>query len=253
MLIGTQTNLLWLKYPLTTIGITAFFIIGNLYLLFKKRSEESLLWLLLFLAQFPILLVFYVIDARYIILSLPLLTIGTIHVMEKVKQKKLLYIFLTLAIVLQLLSQLSFFKYLVATNALSRSRAWQYEAVKVLNTQFTSASQMKKPYVITALPPLLVDLYSNHHYELLPLSSTQEFADKKQFVWGSDINYENLTETYTKLLSQGNQVFVSNAYLTSQYEFTAHFDELKKYFVLTEAAEGCVGTCNVWKVELKAN
>ncbi len=249
MLLGIKTNLLWLQYPFTTFGLSVFFLLGNMYLFWKQKSKKALLLLVLFFSQFPILLVFYVIDARYIILTLPLLAIGIVHVLEKIKKKQWIYIFLGLLIVIQLISQLSFFKYLIATNLLNRSTAWQYQAVKVFNTQFEKAEN--HPYLITALPPLFVDLYSNHNYQLLPLSSTQEFADKKQFVWGREIEYDNLGLTYTNLLVEGKELFVTNAYLTSQHEFDDYFKQIEKRFVLTEVANGCLGTCKVWKVKLR--
>jgi len=245
-LIGVRTNFLWLTYPFTTFGLMIFFGIGNLFLLWKKKLLHSALFLCLFFSQLPILLIFYVTDERYLIVTLPLLALGVVYVFSQLERRTWLTLLLCAAIALQVVSQLAFFKYLVATNLLNKSTAWQYEAVQVFNEKLSARS-----YLITALPPLFVDVYSNHQYQLLPLSNTQEFADKKEYLWGQNINYQNLVETYQSLLEQGQTVFVSNAYLTSQHEFEDHFLELKQNFILDKTADGCLGTCDIYQLKLK--
>jgi hypothetical protein len=256
ILFGFREHFLWMTFPFTTFGICVFFVIGEIVLFWKKRNEMSAFFLLLFFSQFPILLIFYVVDARYSILSIPLIALGVAHVLEhlslKKSQKKLLCVLLGLAIFWQLFSQVGFAKYLIATNTLGRSVAWQYEAVQVANHFFSGGPSVnEKPILITALPPLFVDAYSNQNYTLLPLSPTQEFANKKQYLWGSDIDYQNLISTYENLLQSNRQLYVSNAYLSSQHEFQVYFDTVQAYFNLEKIQDGCLGTCNIWRVEEK--
>jgi hypothetical protein len=251
-LVGVFTDVgrfLWLRYPLTTIGLVGTFLVGLSWLA-GKGQRGSLLFLWLFLSQFPILLIFYVADQRYLILTAPLLAVGLSYLVSHVKAKArgIVTVLITLSVLLQLWTQLPLLRMLIADNWLHRSVAWQYEAVKVFNTQLPSES-----YVITVLPPILVDFYSEHHYSLLPLSQKQEFLDKKQFIWGNQLNYENLLATYQELLAEGKAVYVTNAYLSSQHEFEPEFKAIFEAFETKEVASGCFGTCNLYQLHLKSS
>lgn len=244
-LLGFKVPFLWLHESITTFGYSLLFLFGLGWLLIKKNLRSGV-YLFVFLSQFPLLFIFYVVDQRYIILTLPLFALGITYLGTKVKSKKLFVTLLVASIALQCFSQLPFLRSLVAANMLNRSQAWQYEAVKVFNAQLPADS-----YIVTALPPLFVDLYSNHQYHLLPLSPKQEFLDKKQYVWGSEIRYQNLAETFSDLLSQNHLVFISNAYLSSNHEFSLDYQKLGDQFVFKKVAEGCFGTCDVFQLELK--
>jgi hypothetical protein len=238
---------LWLYHPLTTGGLVGVFLVGLSWIAWKGK-QGSFLFLLLFLSQFPILLIFYVVDQRYIILTAPLLALGLSYLVaqSKPKAKNILVMVISISLLLQFMTQLPIFRMLVAHNWLQRSVAWQYEAVKVFNTHLPSDS-----YLVTVLPPLFVDLYSTQQYSLLPLSPKQEFLDKKQYMWGDQVKYENLVTTYQELLEQGKSVYVTNAYLSSQHEFQAEYQNVFNVFETKEVASGCFETCNLYQLSLQ--
>ncbi len=243
----TPERFLWLQYPLTTLGLVIAFIGGLTWLVVKKSDKRtSLLLLLLFAAQFPLLLIFYVVDQRYIILSVPLVAIGLTYLVTQVQRQKLVAGFIVVSLCIQLLTQLPVLKMLISQNWLQRSVAWQYETVQVFNQQLPPNS-----YVITVLPPLLVDVYSTKGYIVLPLSNKQEFLNKGQYFWGDQIRYNDLLGTYRTLLEQQKTVFVTNAYLSSQHEFQSDYQQIFTEFKTQKVSEGCWGTCDIYQLSLK--
>jgi hypothetical protein len=246
MLILNKGFFLWLD-----IGLTNFIFFGlfltSLFVLFKKKLWQKF-WLLivLFLAQFPLQLVFYVADARYIIYSIPLIVLGVTWLVDALPEKRRILIpLVVLGIFLQLFMQRNLVRQIVADNLLGRSTAWQYEAIKHFNSVLEDDS-----LIITALPPFLVDTYQEKNYRVLPLSYTQEFMNKKQYVWGDDIHYENIMETYRNWINEGKTIYISNSYITHHQDVVKDFENFKKEFTLKSISNGCENACNIYRLEL---
>lgn len=248
MLLFNSGYFLWKKIGLSNIMLFGLFITSCLYLLFKtnKRNQAHLL-ITLFLSLFPLQLIFYSTDARYIIYSIPLIALGIGWLIEAWPEKRRALFFLTvLGIFLQLFMQRSFVKEIIASNIFGRSTAWQYEAVLHFNRQSTDSD-----LIITALPPFLVDTYQTKPYRVLPLSHHQEFLDKQQYVWGSDIAYDDLIGTYTQWLEEGRPLYITNAYITHQQAVIEDYENYKNYFDFELVSEGCEQACNIYKLSLK--
>jgi len=249
MLLFNKGLFLWLN-----IGLTNFIFFGlfltSFFVLFKKKLWQKF-WLLsvLFLTQFPLQLVFYVADARYIIYSIPLVVLGVAWLIDALPEKrKILIPLVILGIFLQLFMQRNLVRQIVADNLLGRSTAWQYEAIKHFNSVLENDS-----LIITALPPFLVDTYQEKNYRALPLSYTQEFMNKKKHVWGDDIGYEDLYKTYQNWLDEGKTIYISNAYITHHENVIKDFENYKKLFSMELKSKGCENACDIYKLELLNN
>ncbi len=148
------------------------------------------------------------------------------------------------------LHQISLFKEIISFNVLHRSTAWQYQAIKQFDLYFLDKSDVK---IITALPPFLVDAYQETEYRVLPLSQSQEFLQKKELVWGTDVPYENLMEGYITWLKQSKRLFISNAYITHQQSVIEDYEAYKTQFDLELVSSGCLDACNIYELHLKTS
>jgi hypothetical protein len=253
-LLGQKTKFLWLDYSFTSaITFLVAFASGAYLVMKKKYLKEVLLVIALALFSLLVVIFFYTPDTRYIIPFIPTLCIligfcfAEIEKEKKFHQKNLLVGVIFGLLLLQVISQVSFLKFIITTNLLHRSRAWQYESILSFNEYF---AQKPDSYLVTVMPPFLVDLYSNHSYILLPLSTRQEFMNQGQRTWG-ELDYANLINEYQKLLREGKKVYVTNAYLSSQHEFEPEYQQIENTFTLEKVKEDCLGTCNLWELQLK--
>lgn len=247
MLFLSKGLFLWLNVGLTNFILFGMFVLGIVVLYKKKKWLKFWILTILFLAQLPLQLVFYVADARYLIYSIPLIIIGTVWLVDAMpKKKKVLIPLVTFGILLQLFMQRNLVRQIIADNFLGRSTAWQYEAVKHFNSTLKDGD-----LIITALPPFLVDTYQNKSYRTLPLSYTQEFMNKKQYVWGNDINYQDLLLTYEEWLDSGKTLYISNAYITHHSNVIEDFESYKNEFSLKLVSSGCDHACDLFEITKK--
>lgn len=252
---GLPTTLLWTHFALTSSLLFLSFGMGIAFAVQASKTRGTAIGLVVvLLALLPLFLLFYVADARYVLFSVPILVIGTSFLLETSAQnlKRHWFLIFTIGMVLgHVLWQLPIFKTIIATNWLQRSRAWQYEAVQLFNQTISTKpqDQQANTYVITALPPFLVYFYQTSPYQVLPLTPAQEFANKNLMAWGN-IELNDLTLVYESLLHENKIVLVSGAYLTAQSEFQPAFEALKSTFNLELVTEGCLGTCNIYRLEL---
>jgi len=258
MLVGTGGNFLWLRISLSSIGVLGIFVFAVWQFLRSKALEwrrRGLILLALFLAQFPIMLIFYVADARYIILTVPIFALAAgwlsefwLEFFKSRRQRSVFFLLVGLALIIQLWVQLPLVRQVVAANLLGRTVGWQREEIKEFDQVLVSESD--EAYLITALPPFLVDAYSEGNYRVLPMSSSQEFLQKSQWVWGSDLEPEeypvDLNNIYGELLAEGKKVYISNAYISHSHEVVLDYEELQKTYSFELVSEGCLGTCNVY-------
>lgn len=248
MLLFSQGLFLWFNIGLSNIIFFGLFLTSIIVLWRKKEKQKVLILSLLFLAQFPLQLVFYIADARYLIYNIPLIALGVVWLIDVFPERKRLLIpIVVLGIFLQLFLQKDLVRQVIADNLLGRSTAWQYEAVKHFDSVLEDGDLL-----ITALPPFLVDSYQEKSYRTLPLSYTQEFMNKKQYVWGNDIDYEDLQSTYEQWVEEGKVVYISNSYITHLQSVIKDFEVFKEKFNLELISKGCEQACNLYQLKIKS-
>ncbi|PIY80785.1 MAG: hypothetical protein COY80_01120 [Candidatus Pacebacteria bacterium CG_4_10_14_0_8_um_filter_42_14] len=271
MLLGSGGNFLWLQNALSSIGMLGIFVFAVWQFLRSKSLEWRWRgWLLLglFIAQFPIMLIFYVADARYIILTVPIFALAAgwltqlqLEFLKSRKQRNIFFLSVGLTLVVQLWVQLPLVRQVVAANLLGRTVGWQLEEIRHFDQVLKNDSEV---FLITALPPFLVEAYSVGSYRVLPMSNSQEFLQKSQWVWGCDIDpeesnicteekissqvysSESLTRLYDQLFAEGKKLYISNAYISHSHEVVLDYEELEKTYSFELVSEGCLGTCNVY-------
>lgn len=251
---GAPKYFLWLLISFTSpLYFLTFMVMGTLTLIKGNREERfsSITLLLLFLAQLPLLLMFYSTDSRYIILTIPIMAVmvGWTFSNLSIANSYIKTLILLIIIGLQLFSQIPLFKQVLANNLLHKSNGWQYLAIQHFDEYFSQANT-NDVYLITALPPHLVAAYQKEDYELLPLSNDQEFLQKGEHVWGEDVPYDSLVEGYKAWIEQGKIIYITNAYITHQQSVIYDFEKYKEAFVLEQVSEGCSSACNIYKLKL---
>ncbi|MDQ3008130.1 MAG: hypothetical protein M3Q81_00880, partial [bacterium] len=254
-LIGVPITVLWMRYPLTSPGLGLITSVLFLVAIWQRKvfQQQILFTTTLLLSPIVLLQFFYVVDGRYLLTAVPavILVLIQLLVLFEVKTSQLPFKVLFIVLVLsQLISQSALIKNVIATNWLQRSNAWQYAALKEYQRVIMPKGEN---YFITALPPYLIELYQDKLDDstILPLSQHQEFLDKKQFVWGSDIGRSNLSTYYQSLLLQSKAVYITNAYITHNAMVVNDYEELKNTFVFIEVSRGCSETCNIYQLSLK--
>jgi hypothetical protein len=252
---GFKNHFLWFSYPFTSISILIAGLAGLLLSIYSKK-DTYLVGILSasFLAQFSLLLIFYTVDSRYIIIAIPLLALATALAFQRLSEFPKLHtqhlvVLLCLVFLPLTLSQVPVFRYLLSANILHTTKAWQLESVKHFDTFFKDTPNQ---LLITALPPYYVDAYQKSDYRVLPLSLAQEFAtNKKIYPWGNHINYNDLTQEFTKLLAENKRIYISNAYITHSQTVISDFEKYKEVFDLTLVSQGCQDACNIYTLTLK--
>jgi hypothetical protein len=286
-LVGRAAPFLWQTTPLSSIFLSVWLVFSSgLAKKFVALRSETRMLTVLFLAQLPLQLIFYVADSRYIIYSVPLIALAvgwSFSLLSKRVVARILLPFFVVLIGSHTLTQLGLFKEVIASNLFGRSTAWQVEAIRQFDDSLSTASTSPAPqptserqdqptpqsiYLITALPPFLIDAYSTGDYQVLPLSVRQEFLAKDQWMWGSktdperwlsappelrDPRYtaESLYLLFDNLLLENNTLYISNAYITHQESVTEDYEALKKHYNVELEASGCQGACDLFQLTQK--
>lgn len=233
---------LWLQIGLTSWPIILIFIY---YLYQTKLKNRKILLISLFASLFPLQLVFYSFDSRYIIYSIIIFSLATAWLVDEIKSKKIIVLLIPLLLI-NIIFQIDLARQIIGSNIFKKSTAWQYESILHFNKSLN-----REDLLITALPPFLVDTYQTERYRVLPLSYTQEFMNKKIYVWGDDINYVNLQETYKNWMEDGKTIYISNSYITHHQNVISDFEGYKETFDLVLFKEGCKQTCNIYQLKTK--
>lgn len=251
-LIGTSGRILWQSGPLSSGGFLILFLLGVCSTFSQKKWYFGFLLAGLSFVQVPLLLLYFTVDNRYLILILPVLALGIGWLFDSVGSYKqsLLLVFLALSILVQLMAQKSLIRELVVSNFFGKSTAWQHQAI-VNFDQFANESSGEE-IIITALPPFLIDAYQQEKYQVLPLSDQQEFIQKGTFVWGSDFQpEENLMIYYQQQLDSGRNLFISNAYITHSQHVILDYQKYEEEFNLELIRSGCDNACNIYRLTTK--
>jgi hypothetical protein len=252
-LLGQPTTFLWLQVPLTSVATTILALWG-IVLGWNSTSDRirnlSRYLLGLWLAGWPLFLLFYVHDSRYQVLTIIYwsLAAGIWLLESQVRSYRFRWLIFGSVVIIQVLSQLPLLKQVLVNNWLHRSVAWQYQAVVTFDQHFKLEPESQ---LITALPPFFVAMYQTGDYSVLPLSVHQEFISKQQYVWGSQLNYQQLLSEYERRLVSGKRLYITNAYVTHQAIVITDYEQYKEKFQLIPVASGCQQTCDIFELKLK--
>ena len=253
-----QGSFLWLSVPLTSLGMFCGWLFAIYYLLRSNTQSDRRIGgavVSIFLLHLPLLLLFYVSDTRYLIALIVLIAVSIpIALPQLYSWKPRLTVGVTVVVFcLHLFTQFPLYKEIVAANLLGRSTAWQHQSILHFNS-FATLQALKYPETvfITALPPFLVAAYQTAPYHVLPLSRHQEFIAKDERVWGTELDYTDLSASYKRLLEKGTRLYISNAYVTQQASVIADYEQLKQQFELELVSEGCDHACDIYLVKKKS-
>lgn len=265
LIFGTQTSFLWYTERLMS-PLTAFLAIGGVIagILTTKRRALTLAMLGLLVSTLVAMSFFTKVDGRYFIALFPaviiLVSIFLNPLVTLITRKKevisVIVVFLVALVYfiypgfgyIQGESIVISLKKQIGLNFKHRADPWNYYAVQNLNSYFNKNSD-KKPYVVTVLPPFYVAFFANGNYQSLPLTLSQEFISLNDDYWKNVMKTKTMVEYYSKLLDTGDEVYVTNIYLGNVRGWGDEFSNLSTYFNLKLVKEGCLGSCNIYKVE----
>lgn len=257
---GKPMKFLWDQTPIVPTIFAIPGLIGLLVGLFYKNFRFLSAGLLFMLfGKILFISTFYSADARFIFPAIPTLLIGFAlflsFIFDFLEKKQFKFLFYTLFFGLFIFYSAANavrFKNQTMLNLKYAETPWYYISVKKLNQYFTQGliKDNKKPVVISALPPYLIDFYSNGNYTLLPLSSDQDFRNQKEIVWGSN-DYSDLPRLYAKYIQNGYPVYVAKYGLGNEGYLHNDYRKIEEKFQLTQVVSGCYELCNVYKLELK--
>lgn len=270
---GYSVRFLWDNTPIIPLYIGIPGVIGLIWGIFNKHIRLLSITLLLTLFSSVFFMsAFYSLDMRYLYQLIPTILVGFVmfwimaingldyyfcgkdkkHKSELISRSRLLIGILILALsVFYFFTNMTRFKKQIMLNLKYAETPWYYLSVLKLNEYFKSYPKNKPiPVVISSLVPYYVDFYSNGNYSLLPLSSSQEFRDNRKEAWG-DFNYSDLIKLYYKVLYSGHELYVHNYGLGNEKVLHDDFNKIQEAFIMTKVAEGCYGTCNIWKLQMR--
>lgn len=257
---GSPNKFLWDNTPLIPVMLSIPSIAGILIAFFRKKFRFISIMLVAFISSLMIFMsTFYSFDARYIYIAIPSLLIGLgLFIMNVAKitniQKKVINVALFIFIFIYLINIFTRIKSQISLNFKHAETPWNYIAVLKMNEYFTADKVInsRKPILISALSPFLIDYYTNRNYSLLPLSYDQEFRGQKarEIVWGPN-DYSDLIKLYTKYLNEKYDVYVSRAGLGNEEYTNRDFNNIVKEFNTQLVQQGCYDQCNIYSVKLK--
>lgn len=260
-LLGRSNRFLWDNTPLVPNIIALTGLAGIIGGFFRKQFRFISFSLFAFTVTTIIFMsTFYSFDARYIYIVIPILFIGFGLFLgcladKAGTNKNLIVNFLAFIFVcIYLISSFTRIKSQISLNLRYAETPWYYISVLKMNEYFTKDKivDSKKPVLISALPPFLIDYYTNENYSLLPLSYEQEFRgqETRQIVWGPN-DYSDLPKLYKKYLDTGYDVYVSRAGLGNEGYTNEDFNTIIKNFATQLVQSGCFDQCNIYSVKLK--
>lgn len=257
-LIGKQMRFLWDFTPLVPGFVGTFGLVGLVFNVFSKKLRLlSTGLLLMLLTSILFIASFYAVDARYIYQVIPTLLLGFALLLSiafrYLKDEKLRFLFnLLMVIFLIFYVSTSFLriKNQIMLNLRHAETPWYYVSVLEMNRYFSGAKikDGKKPILISAMPPYYIDFFSNGNYTLLPLSSEQEFRNRKEAAWGPN-NYSDLTKLYVSYLKKGYSLYVDRYGIGNEGYLNESFNNLSKSFKVVLVQEACFNQCNIYKLE----
>lgn len=260
-LIGNPNRFLWDNTPIIPKFVAIGAILGIFISLFNRKFNFLSLMLLFFISSLIIFMsTFYSFDGRYIYIAIPTLIIGFGLLLVKFQEsffrgEKIIFSILILIFIsIYFATNFTRVKSQISLNLKYAENPWYYIAVLKMNEFFTNDKVVngKTPILISALPPFLVDYFTNGNYTLLPLSYEQEFRGQavREIVWGPN-DYSDLPKLYRKYLNEGYDLYVSRAGLGNEYHTNRDFNTIVNDFETMLVQPGCFEQCNIYRVKLK--
>lgn len=238
------------------VGMTSIFAVF-INLLNKKNRLINFYFLLSTAGTVYFISTFYIVDARYLFEFIPvfLLIFGIflsslcvfLNSLNRRMYGNLILFFVCVAIIANVFSpiikQIKINFYLPET-------ALNYEAINVMNVYTAKFTLKSKPVIISVLSPYQIDFFSNHKYDLLPLSGRQYFIDVAENVWGINLK-NNLEDIYQDYIVSNRSVYISDYKTNNNFWFFLDMKKIKERFNLIPVARGCNDECNLYRLELK--
>lgn len=255
---GAPQRFLWDSTPMLSLSISSLGFLGLFLTLLKKNKRMLSLSLLCMLISIVLFMsIFYSPDNRYIYTAIPTLLIGLALffnlIIHSIKIKYVQYVLMAIIVVfsfLQVFPKLQTLRSRASVNFKYAETPWWYVATLRMNDYFSKLPQKdKKPVLITAMAPFLIDFYSNRSYTLLPLSPTQEFPGYREQVWGKQ-DYSDFDKLFASYIDKGYDVYLTNYGIGNVKELHRDFDHTKEIFNAIEVDSGCYNLCNIYKLSL---
>ena len=203
------------------------------------------------------MMTFYTTDGRYLYTAFPTIFLGLgfaiSYITESVSKQRLRGLTILLPSAIFLLMAIQYLwplKSAIMLNLKYQETPWAYVSIKNLDSYLSSQSYSQPPFVITPLPPHLLDFYLHSPVKLLPISTDQDFRSNLQDVWGN-YDFSNLTQLYIQLLQQQRTVYIATYGLGRDELLHQAFAEIKANFVITKVDEGCHTQCEIYQLSLK--
>lgn len=242
-----------LPKPLAVAGL--FGLVVGIFVKRHRRLACSIVSLIT--AEVIFMSTFYAVDMRYIMFAIPFLIFGVGISLEMLKEhyfakKETQFLIIVTLIMLVYAATIAVnVKSRIMLNLKYAETPWWYLSVQELNSFVdTLPPSEKKPVVVSAIPPYLVDFYSNGKYSLLPLDPVQDFHEHFEITWG-DQDYASLPALYTKKLDEGYSVYVEQYGLGNVQSRHDAFNGLSTYFKIEEKQTGCYNLCNIYELTKK--
>lgn len=260
-ILGGGTRYLWFQKLFIAPIVSILSILGVLVGIVKKESQLIVLQILgIVLGLMIFMSFFYYPDGRYIQTIYPplLILVGFVlnFLFRKFGAKKNIFLFLIIGIIYLFFSSqyvddqepiLVSLKKQAGLNLKYKEDPWNYLAIMEFNKYFKDEGRRK--YLATFLPPFYINYFYNGNYNYLPLSKNQEFSSgSKDFV--NKLYSGDLKDFFKKLLENGDEVYFSNYYVSNNADLWGKdLDDLKSNFTFEQVSEGCLGSCNIYKLD----
>lgn len=259
-LIGKSEKFLWDSTPIIPVIVGVGGILGLAIGLFIKQRRLLCIALSISLITSIIFMsTLYTYDIRYIYFAIPTLLIGFGILIHESLIKfstgliKTCIIFSTIFLILFFsITNAIKIKSQISLNLRYAETPWYYISILKMNEFFSKDKIIndKKPIVVSALPPYLVDFFSNGNYTLLPLSYQQEFRNMKETVWGLN-DYSDLPKLYESYMQKGFSVYLAKYGLGNEGYTNHDFQVIIGKFNTELIFKGCFEQCNIYKLNLK--
>lgn len=119
-------------------------------------------------------------------------------------------------------------------------------AVELMNS-YAHPTNSAKAYVISALNPYFIDLYTTNVFTPIPLSPDQAYGKQLERVWG--LPDGNVVDLYKNIVSKKDLLFVSDYGTYANPEYSKRFQSLKQTYMLQYIVLGCNEQCNLYAVQ----
>lgn len=258
---GKPLRFLWrheaLISPLTALSAIAGIKVYAVEYMKKRKELNPLIifFALALLAQLGFMSMFYVVDARYLVIWLPIALVLVSFVVAKLTLKTPQHMSITIFALFFLLLAVQRgmpLKEQVSLNLKYAETPWWYLSIQELNSFIAEkhSDDQYTPYVITLVSPFMTDYFSENEYKTLPLDSQQDFRGHKKNVWGTEHDYNDLHQLYAKLSTE-SPVYVARYGVEGSDRFRDSFAAIEKEFELTIVHEGCHSLCNIYSLSIK--